>query len=778
MNVQTGKWLAVLLAGLNSLLLCQADMTVARQGTAKCVIIHDGPEKAAEELRDYLNKITGAEFKILPEKEFDGKSAAIFVGNTRFAKKKGIDFATFQPEEWFYQSKDNHLILGGHPHNGIDFAVYEFLEKELGCHWFTFESEFIPKQTDLILREKTRRGKPAFTGRAIYMPPWDQAATPENTAKIWSNIRKNRGNLYHSPQIESKQYGNCHSFYEFVPPSRYFKTHPEYFSMNRDGKRFHGSEKGKSGGQLCLSNPEMAEAAYRQLKEFIRKDRSSLPKEKWPNLYDISQLDDTHFLCLCPECRKITEAEGSDSGLVLTFLNRIAEKIAGEYPDITLRTMAYVSSEKAPKTMRPEKNVQIQWCDLYTRSDCYRPLESRFNAVQKANLEGWKAKGARLAVWDYWNMGIADGPYFKPPRVETMIDAIPSDIRYFRKCGVETFFTEAETQIHRNPQNFYDLQNWLGYQLLNQPDQDEEKLIAAFLKHHYGPASAAMTEFLTLLRNAVRSEKKPLYYIFNPVREYQTGEFLRQAYDLLQKAKMQTSPGTPYRLRVEKELITPIAVILHHPQLQTGLEKESLLKEYEELRNRQITAYCDPGKQASLKKELAEDLAKFRLEIPTPEQFRHLPAERIQKFAYPVFSNVENDPDSVLGKAMASLKKERDTMRHEMKPQAGGLYPTWFGVYDWDSKKGIQLRLNDIPQDEKYHWYKIGSFDFGKKTKLWGWFWWITADLGSVWTNADGLPGFNTWEVWVSVKITGPAYVKGSQKENRVFADQVILVKP
>jgi hypothetical protein len=156
-----------------------------------------------------------------------------------------------------------------------------------------------------------------------------------------------------------------------------------------------------------------------------------------------------------------------------------------------------------------------------------------------------------------------------------------------------------------------------------------------------------------------------------PSGEYQTGEFLRQAYDLLQKAKMQTSPGTPCRLRVEKELITPIAVMLHHPQLQTGLKKESLLKEYEELRSRQISAYCDPGKQASLKKELAGDLAKFRLEIPTPEQFRHLPAERIRKFAYPVFSNVENDPDSVLGKAMASLKKRAgyDAPRNET---AGG----------------------------------------------------------------------------------------------------------
>jgi len=51
-------------------------------------------------------------------------------------------------------------------------------------------------------------------------------------------------------------------------------------------------------------------------------------------------------------------------------------------------------------------------------------------------------------------------------------------------------------------------------------------------------------------------------------------------------------------------------------------------------------------------------------------------------------------------------------------------------------------------------------------------------DLSTAYTPADGLPGYNVWETWISVKYTGPAYVKGSTKQNGVFLDQVILVKP
>ncbi|MBQ7178941.1 MAG: DUF4838 domain-containing protein, partial [Victivallales bacterium] len=647
---------------------------------------------------------------------------------------------------------------------------YNFLENELGIRWYSFESRHIPKSQKKDFAGLNRSGIPAFGMRGIYTPPWGQKV--RNVRDIWLFYARNRLNMYSSLNCPADVRRNNHSFYDYVSPQKYFKTHPEYFSMNEDGKRFHG-ENG-CDGQLCLSNPEVADVAAATLEAFIESDRKNLPPHKLRNIYDISQLDNTNWLCLCPQCKAISEKEGSDSALVLTFINRIARKIALKYPDVTIRTIAYVSSEKPPATIRPEKNVLVEVCDLYTRSDCYRPLTHPHNAERRKIIEGWMATGAKLANRDYWNMAMRSGPYFNPPRIETMIDAIPGDIRYVHQCGMQDFFTEAEADFFDNMPNFYDLQFWLGTKLLENPSLDENALIADFMKNHYGPAEKPMTDFLNLLRKAVREEKAPLFYIVNPVREYQTPAFMKQCYSYLKTARELTEEGSPYRLRVEKEMVTPLAVMLANGK--TGYSMAQLAEEYRHYREGQIEAYAAPDAKAALRKRLDNDLRKMTLVLDIPEKFKDIPANEIRQFAWPNFNAISIDEDSPLGKALCSPDIETQN-KHIMKRQAGGLYPTSFGVYDTETKKGIALHITDIPSDEKYHWHRIGKFDFGKQSFLWAWFWVRQVNLRSVWTNADGLPGYNTWTVWASIKITGPAYVQGSTQKNAICLDRVVLVK-
>ena len=63
-------------------------------------------------------------------------------------------------------------------------------------------------------------------------------------------------------------------------------------------------------------------------------------------------------------------------------------------------------------------------------------------------------------------------------------------------------------------------------------------------------------------------------------------------------------------------------------------------------------------------------------------------------------------------------------------------------------------------------------------TFLWGHYWATQCDLSDLYRRDDGLPeDTNVWEIWVSIKITGPAYVENSTKKNEVYMDQVMLVK-
>ena len=77
------------------------------------------------------------------------------------------------------------------------------------------------------------------------------------------------------------------------------------------------------------------------------------------------------------------------------------------------------------------------------------------------------------------------------------------------------------------------------------------------------------------------------------------------------------------------------------------------------------------------------------------------------------------------------------------------------------------------PADEKYHFYKLGKVIRRKDTKqsLWGHRTW-RLDLNRLFNALP--PG--EYELYVSFKLTGPAYVKGSKKENAVYTDRIIAV--
>jgi hypothetical protein len=195
--------------------------------------------------------------------------------------------------------------------------------------------------------------------------------------------------------------------------------------------------------------------------------------------------------------------------------------------------------------------------------------------------------------------------------------------------------------------------------------------------------------------------------------------------------------------------------------------------------------------------ELDKDTEGILLDIPVPDHLSH--CKNVRKFAWPHMvrmdhrSKMEADPDSDMGKALVSRgdktvmgkalvsrdDKEKEEALHDLtKPFAGGLYPNSFGIYSPSDKRSAATIRTGVSQDEKYHWYKIGAFDFSPNSFLWGFYWIAHVDLTTAYTNADGLPGYNVWESWISVKYTGPAYVKGSTQKNGVFIDKVILVKP
>ncbi len=90
-------------------------------------------------------------------------------------------------------------------------------------------------------------------------------------------------------------------------------------------------------------------------------------------MISISQDDNLSF-CECDECLRIANEEGTEterrlSGSIIRFVNRMAEAIEKEYPDVLVHTLAYTYSDKPPLITKARDNVVVQYC---TADACYQ----------------------------------------------------------------------------------------------------------------------------------------------------------------------------------------------------------------------------------------------------------------------------------------------------------------------------------------------------------------------------------------------------------------------
>ncbi|MBQ6473694.1 MAG: DUF4838 domain-containing protein, partial [Victivallales bacterium] len=509
----------ILLALLGCLASALSAFDFMRDGKPACVIaVGAEPNRfeklAAVDLQGMLSQCCGVEFAVVPEAE--AKGAAIYVGATEAARQNGCPQDNYEKEEWqILQVGEKLIVTGGRP-IGTFYGVWRLLNR-LGCYPLTMESMRLPPQKVTFANGLTCRGKPVFNGRAIYdgfpvaasimgIPPKEAHDYQMWMLRCGLNGRQHSRlllPLYEGGLVNISTNPPWHTLCVYVNPDQYFASHPEYFSMDEKGNRVRPRTK-EAGGSLCMSNPEVQQIAAKRLLEIIRGDRSRLPREQWPVCYDVSLLDLFPYICKCPQCSAIIAEEGGrDFGLLLRFVNQLATKAAEVFPDVQLRTSAYgpASSAIGVKT-KPAKNVVIQVADLFVTCDYFRPLAHPLNAAARQKFEQFRDTGAPLLVWDYWNMQI----YFEPPRLETVLDTIQPDLRYFASIGVKACFIEGSRHSYK-PQNFIDLNYFLASRLMMDTQEDVERLIDIFLEGHYGTDAAPfLRHYLDLLRSAIAAD--------------------------------------------------------------------------------------------------------------------------------------------------------------------------------------------------------------------------------------------------------------------------------
>jgi len=766
----------VCLCALPAHSLCVAEEGRAVAGIVLCHAPQPAEQTAAKELAAYLGAVTGGVFTITGEAEAGKlRPPRIYVGPTEFAKAQGIDAAAMGEEEWLIRSHGDDLVLAGGRPRGTLYAVYHFLEDVVGVHWWNAYEESVPHQPALQIDDIDRRGKPAFRCRDIYM------LYGNDGGRFAARNRLNRdGDARISAEYGgAMDYGppyHVHTFNMYVPEAD-FDVHPEWFSLI-NGKR----EKERS--QLCLTNPELRAFMLGKLKAYIEQARAAAQanNEPAPSVYSISQNDWTG-MCECAACQAIAKAEESEAGPLLDFVNYLAEAIAADYPEASIDTLAYMMTQKPPKSIRPRDNVIIRLCD--TGSNFTLPITDPRNQEFHDHLLRWSAIAKNLRIWDY---AVTYAPHYGIP-LPTVHTYAP-DYRFYAEHNVEGVFTEHEFPVLADMRDF---KIWMMMKTLEDPYQDMDALVRTFTDGFCGAAGEFVRQYLARLEKASEAHTSYLSMGASPSQyRYLDLPFMLDAQALFDQAEQAVAGDDTLvrRVRFVRLPLDRAAVILfrdlltqwerggHTPETMP-LDRDAIAARCRDTWSAQIRFRVPAAQQedalAEIDAELNPILARPAI-VRTPEKFRELPPAAVFDFS----ADMSRNWNDVARRVPDAGAESGFTNRLELSDEDMARYalPMPWGLYDVINKQGggsSTIQAADVA-GPGYHWYRLGAFPIAPSYYVWFfWSWIIQFDVDRAHNPEQPQAAY---DVWASIKFEGPGFPHGKPGDkNAISVERVVLVK-
>jgi hypothetical protein len=314
-----------------------------------------------------------------------------------------------------------------------------------------------------------------------------------------------------------------------VPPATYFKEHPEYFA-EVNGQRLDGY------AQVCVTNEAVKKLITAKVLAYLRED----PKAQ---IISVSQNDcDNH--CLCANCKKLEEEEGSPAGPLLHLVNYVAAEVGKQYPHVAIDTLAYQYTRKPPRHVKPLPNVIIRLCSI--ECDFAHPLSAQSNRKFADDIRGWSKICRRLYIWDYTTNF---GHYIQP---HPNLRVLGPNIRFFVDHGARGIFEQGGyTSLGAE---FAELKAWVLAKCLWNPRLDDRALVRQFVNGYYGAAAAPMLEYIKLIHDEAEAKKTYLTCGSPPTAEFLNMAMLAKAEKLMDRAEaaVKDDPAVLERVRVAR----------------------------------------------------------------------------------------------------------------------------------------------------------------------------------------------------------------------------------
>ena len=164
------------------------------------------------------------------------------------------------------------------------------------------------------------------------------------------------------------------------------------------------------------------------------------------------------------------------------------------------------------------------------------------------DMQAWAEIAPHLFIWDY----IVDYAQYVAPWPNFQV--LAPNIRAFRDNKAIGVFEEAEYQSLGA--EFEEMKSWVVNQLLWNPEQDTDSLVAIFINGFYGKAAPRVMDYYRLCQSLVKPDLHFGIYIRENHAIY-TDDFLRQAFAILDEARGLAGSDI-IRQRVERVRMQPL----------------------------------------------------------------------------------------------------------------------------------------------------------------------------------------------------------------------------
>ncbi|MEN6664673.1 MAG: DUF4838 domain-containing protein [Phycisphaerae bacterium] len=478
---------------------------------------------AADELASYLETITGC--VQTPEEATEAKRpGAIVVG--ALAKKSGLitqaELDKVAPDGYVVKVKGGRAAVCGWRDAGTVYGAYALLRR-LGCKFYAPTCEVVPQIAALTIPECSLSDKPFYEFRNV-----------SGNAKLGQTLKDDMM----SP-AELGEPGNIvHSSGYLLPYDKYHEEHPEYFALQKDGRRLTKGENAQSFDvHLCLSNPDVRRISAERMVALM--DKQSDRK-----FFGVSQGDGFAW-CECDQCKALDAVPGVEmTDRLLEYVNYIARECAKKHPDKRILTLAYTNATSPPPVrVMPEPNVMVQYCPYPNRTGCHsHDFTCEKNQQGYQDVMGWFKKCPN-------NMYIFDYPtgyqnYYEP---FGSFWAMKSKLDLYAANGVKGLFYCG------TPQNFRDMFIYVNSELLWHPKAPVEPLMKEFVDAYYGAAAPQVRQYFDFMSKEMK--ERPIHQMCEaPSPHTVTAAYADTALAMLAEgeAKVQGDRARLYRVRGEK----------------------------------------------------------------------------------------------------------------------------------------------------------------------------------------------------------------------------------